>query len=211
MKISDILYETFECVKIKGIYRNLTNDEMRLYKKVKKESKVYKIDLSEYDQNVASSMVIKGLLRRKKEKDTGKLYYTPIGRNGRIAHKELDEVAPPDREIESWIKKNKKSFQDRYGDGYEKYLYGKAWNKYNGKKSLKESEDKGEQIDFQSYVGKKCFNAKENIVGIVKSVKFMGLHKKVVNKISIKDIDTDKVYMVTLDDFEDNWVIDDNS
>ena len=39
----------------------------------------------------------------------------------------------------------------------------------------------------------------------------MGLHKKVVNKISIKDIDTDKVYMVTLEDIEDNWVIDDNS
>ena len=37
MKISKMLNESFECVKINGILRNLTNDEMKIYKRVKNE------------------------------------------------------------------------------------------------------------------------------------------------------------------------------
>lgn len=207
MKLNKLLQESFECVKIGNVYRNLNTDELKIYKQTKKEGKVYKQDLPEYEQNVATTMVSKGLLRRRKEKETGKLYYITIGRNGRIKTKELDEVAPPDREIESWIKKNKKTFQDRYGDGYEKYLYGKAWNKYNGKKSLKESEDREETIDLQMMVGKKCINNKEDRVGIIKSVGYNGLNKKVINKIIIEDIDTKEKQTITLEDFEDNWVV----
>lgn len=207
MKLNKLLQESFECVKIGNVYRNLNTDELKIYKQTKKEGKVYKQDLPEYEQNVATTMVSKGLLRRRKEKETGKLYYITIGRNGRIKTKELDEVAPPDREIESWIKKNKQKFQDRYGDGYEKYLYGKAWNKYNGKKSLKESEDREETIDLQMMVGKKCINNKENRVGIIKSIGYNGLNKKVINKIVIKDIDTKETQTITLEDFEDNWVV----
>lgn len=46
----------------------------------------------------------------------------------------LTEEAPPDKEIEKWIKKNKKRFQEKYGDDWEEVLYGKAWNMYNDKK-----------------------------------------------------------------------------
>lgn len=207
MKVNNLLQETFECVKIGNVYRNLNTDELKIYKQTKKEGKVYKQDLPEYEQNVATTMVTKGLLRRKKEKETGKIYYSTVGRNGRIKTKELDEVAPPDREIESWIKKNKQKFQDRYGDGYEKYLYGKAWNKYNGKKSLKESEEKEDFFDVQEYIGKKCINIDKNAIGIVKSIEYNNLNKKVINKLLIKDIDSDETYPITFDDFKDNWII----
>ena len=209
MKVNKLLQESFECVKIGNVYRNLNTDELKIYKQTKKDGKIYKQDLPEYEQNVATTMVSKGLLRRRKEKETGKLYYITIGRNGRIKTKELDEIAPPDREIESWIKKNKQKFQDRYGDGYEKYLYGKAWKKYNGK-PIKESEDKDETIDLQMMVGKKCINNKENKVGIIKSVGYNGLNKKVINKIIIEDIDTKETQSITLEDFEDNWIVENN-
>ena len=143
MKISKMLNESFECVKINGILRNLTNDEMKIYKRVKNEGKLFKADLTEFEANVATSMVTKGLLRRKKAQQEngkhGRIYYVARGRNGHLKSKPLEEVAPPDRKIESWIKKNKKRFKDRYGDGYEKYLYGRAWKTYNGK--LTESLD----------------------------------------------------------------------
>lgn len=42
----------------------------------------------------------------------------------------IKEESPPDPEIETWIKKNKDRFLDRYGDEYGNYLYGKAWNMY---------------------------------------------------------------------------------
>ena len=143
MKISKMLSESFECVKINGILRNLTNDEMKIYKRVKNEGKLFKADLTEFEANVATSMVTKGLLRRKKAQQEngkhGRIYYVARGRNGHLKSKPLEEVAPPDKKIESWIKKNKKRFKDRYGDGYEKYLYGRAWKAYNGK--LTESLD----------------------------------------------------------------------
>jgi len=46
----------------------------------------------------------------------------------------LSEKAPPSKEIETWIKKNKQRFIDRYGEEEgTSILYGKAWNMYNDK------------------------------------------------------------------------------
>ena len=52
-------------VKIKGIFRNLTNDEKEIYKAIKEKSRVYKSELSEFQQQIAFSMVGKGLITRK--------------------------------------------------------------------------------------------------------------------------------------------------
>lgn len=206
MKVNNILNESFECVKIKGIYRNLNNDEMKIYKQVKEHDKLYKMDLPEFEQNVATTMVIKGLLRRKKEKETGKLYYTTVGRNGVIKHQELDEVAPPDREIETWIKNNKKRFQDRYGDGYEKYLYGKAWKKYNGK-PIKESKEVENDIDIQMEIGNKCINVNEDKVGKIVSIDIQNVNGKRVEKIGIQELDSEEKTYITISDFKKNWKI----
>ena len=135
----DLLNEAEDVVKIKGIFRNLTNDEKEIYKAIKEKSRVYKSELSEFQQQIASGMVGKGLITRKKslrkdDEHYGELYFTAKGRMGHFARPELDEVAPPDRKTESWIKKNKKRFKEKYGKDYGKYLYGKAWNMFNGKK-----------------------------------------------------------------------------
>lgn len=47
------------------------------------------------------------------------------------AYQRLLEKAPPDKEIEKWIKDNKHRFIDQYGEkkGLE-VLYGKAWEMY---------------------------------------------------------------------------------
>lgn len=47
----------------------------------------------------------------------------------------LFEKAPPDSEIENWIKSVKQEFIDQYGEekGME-ILYSKAWQKYNQKR-----------------------------------------------------------------------------
>ena len=135
----DLLNEAEEVVKIKGIFRNLTNDEKEIYKAIKEKSRVYKSELSEFQQQIAFNMVGKGLITRKKslrkdDEHYGELYFTAKGRMSHFARPELDEVAPPDRKIESWIKKNKKRFKEKYGKDYGKYLYGKSWNMFNGKK-----------------------------------------------------------------------------
>ena len=96
MKFKNLLTDSYECVKIGGILRNLSNDEMKVYKKVKEEGRVFKQELSEYDANVATTMVSKGLLKRKKaqqDEGMGRIYYTTIGRKGHLANKEITEVA----------------------------------------------------------------------------------------------------------------------
>lgn len=46
----------------------------------------------------------------------------------------LAEEAPPDPKIEAWIKSNKKSFKDKYGEKKGKeILYATAWKMYNNK------------------------------------------------------------------------------
>ena len=84
MKLSnfDLLNEAEDVVKIKGIFRNLTNDEKEIYKAIKEKSRVYKSELSEFQQQVASGMVSKGLITRKKslKKDDehyGEIFYHP--------------------------------------------------------------------------------------------------------------------------------------
>ena len=135
----DLLNEAEDVVKIKGIFRNLTNDEEKLYRTIKDKGVLFKTELTEFEQWISSIMVSKGLITRKKciKKDDehyGELYFTAKGRMGHFDRPELDEVAPPDRKIESWIKKNKKRFKEKYGKDYGKYLYGKSWNMFNGKK-----------------------------------------------------------------------------
>jgi hypothetical protein len=47
----------------------------------------------------------------------------------------LTEAAPPDAEVEQWIKNNKERFKKEYGaEEGEKILYAKAWKMYNDKK-----------------------------------------------------------------------------
>ena len=136
MKLHNVVQESFKSVSINGILYSLNNDETELYNKVKKENKVMKSDLDEFTQRIASNMVSKGLLRRKKDKQSN-IYFTTRGRRKVVGVHPLDEVAPPDRSIEKWIGDNKERFKEKYGKDYGKYLYGKAWNKFNGK-SLKE-------------------------------------------------------------------------
>ena len=134
------------------------------------------------------------------------MFYTTVGRNGVIKHQELDEVAPPDREIESWIKNNKKRFQDRYGDGYEKYLYGKAWKKYNGK-PIKESKEVENDIDIQMEIGNKCINVNEDKVGKIVSIDIQNVNGKRVEKIGIQELDSEEKTYITISDFKKNWKI----
>ena len=70
-------------------------------------------------------MVSKGLLRKRRLKDpnskyNGYIYYTTLGRSGQLKGNSLEEVAPPGKESESWIRKNKKRFKERYVKDYEK-------------------------------------------------------------------------------------------
>ena len=188
MKFKSLLNESYECIKINGILRNLTNDEMKIYKKVKAYGKIFKQEMSEYDANVATTMVSKGILRRKKaqqDEGHGRIYYIARGRKGHLKGGELDEVAPPGKESEKWIKKNKKRFKEKYGKDYEKYLYGKAWNNYNGKKKLKESiqnvntfrEDGRELIDLYN----KLINCLNSISQQNLDDKFINFRNKLLN------------------------------
>lgn len=62
-----------------------------------------------------------------------------------VAESVLTEKAPPDDEIEKWIKDVKPEFKKEYGDDWEKVLYAKAWNKYNEKHG--KTEESVEEID----------------------------------------------------------------
>ena len=143
MKINEFIIENFQTVSINGILRSLNNDEKKIYTKVKENGKLLKSELDEYDQRIASDMVTKGLLCRRKNPQH-EIYFTAKGRRKCALSKPIDEVAPPDSQIEKWIEDNKQRFQDRYGKQYKKYLYGKAWNKFNGKK-INESYDRARE------------------------------------------------------------------
>lgn len=139
MKINEFMVETFQTVSINGILYSLNTDEKKIYSNVKENGKLMKSELGEYDQRIASQMVTKGLLCRRKNPQH-EIYFTTRGRRKCAPNKPIDEVAPPDSQIEKWIEKNKDNFKEKYGKDYKKYLYGKAWNKFNGKK-LNESYD----------------------------------------------------------------------
>lgn len=133
MKIKEFMVENFQTVSINGILYSLNTDEKKIYSKVKEAGKLLKSELNEFDQRIASNMVTKGLLCRRKNPQH-EIYFTTKGRRKCAINKPVEEVAPPDSQIEKWINDNKERFQDRYGKDYKKYLYGKAWNKFNGKK-----------------------------------------------------------------------------
>ena len=50
----------------------------------------------------------------------GRLYSKPA----------IAESAPPGKEAEDWIMKNKSRFKDEYGDDWEKVLYATAWKMF---------------------------------------------------------------------------------
>lgn len=133
MLIKKIINENLNNVKIKGMVYSLTTDEKRLYDELKNKSKVFEKDFSEYDNNVLVKMVSKGYIKRCRNRQ-GDIFYVARGRVQDIPSTSLKEVAPPDKDSENWIKKNKEKFKKKYGKNYAKFLYGKAWNNYNGKK-----------------------------------------------------------------------------
>lgn len=63
----------------------------------------------------------------------------------------LMEKAPPSKEAEEWIKKNKENFKDQYGDDWEKILYAKAWKMF------------GEGIDEKVWYDKLVSMAARNV------------------------------------------------
>lgn len=134
MRLQYLLYEEYECVKVNGVTITLTTDEQKLYNKVK-GGKLYKEDLPEYEQNVATKMVSKNILKRCKEKETGKIYYVSRGRVCYpISKKEIEEVAPPSKESEKWISKVKDKFKKQYGEDWKQVLYAAAWKRFNKSK-----------------------------------------------------------------------------
>jgi intracellular sulfur oxidation DsrE/DsrF family protein len=133
MKLKDFMVESFQTVYANGVIYSLNNDEKRLYQKIKEAGKVLKDELPEFDVRVVNNLVTRGLIKRKKNPQH-EIYFTAKGRRKNIHKETMTEVAPPDAEIESWVEANKDSFKEKYGKQYGKYLYGKAWNKFNGKK-----------------------------------------------------------------------------
>lgn len=57
------------------------------------------------------------------------------------------EEAPPDKELEQWIKDNKAKFKEKYGEKGEGILYATAWKRYNSKKEGKKT--KKESLDYE--------------------------------------------------------------
>ena len=60
--------------------------------------------------------------------------------------KTINEKAPPDEKAERMISKAKDSFQDRYGDNADSYLYGVAWKQYNKRHGIKTKTRLGKPI-----------------------------------------------------------------
>lgn len=133
MKFNDLVTESFQNVSIGGVLYSLNTDEKKIYTQAKESGKLMKNDLSEYDQRIANGLVTRGLLKRRKNPQH-EIYFVTKGRRKVALNKPIEEVAPPDNQIEKWIEDNKDRFQEKYGKEYKKYLYGKAWNKFNGKK-----------------------------------------------------------------------------
>jgi len=53
--------------------------------------------------------------------------------NSPIKESKINEVAPPGKKAEDFIRKNKASFKDRYGKRWEEVLYATAWKKFGPK------------------------------------------------------------------------------
>lgn len=124
MKLNNVITESFHNVSINGILYSLNNDEKDIYTKIKntEEHKLFKSELNEFMQRIANNMVTKGLLQRRKNPDKG-IYFTTKGRRKVNINHPLDEVAPPDRDIEKWIGDNKQRFEDKYGNQYKNFIW----------------------------------------------------------------------------------------
>ena len=133
MRYIDIITENYETISINGILYSLTKDEKDLYNKIKNSSDiVYKKNLDEYTQRIASNMVSKGILNRRKDKKH-QIYFKTRGRNKNICKSNFNCTLPPDISLQKWVSKNEQKYEQKYGKDYKKYLYKNAWNKFNGK------------------------------------------------------------------------------
>ena len=85
MKLNNLLNEDFNVVSIKGILRNLSNDEKKIYKRIRKQEdgKLFKNKLDDFMLRVANNMVSKGLLGRRKNPQ-GEIYFVCKGRRKTI-------------------------------------------------------------------------------------------------------------------------------
>ena len=99
MKIREFMTESFQTVSINGILYSMNTDEKEIYKKVKEAGKLLKSELSEFDSRIANDMVTKGLLKRRKNPQH-QIYFVAKGRRKCALNKPIEEVAPPDHQIE---------------------------------------------------------------------------------------------------------------
>ena len=96
----------------------------------------------------------------------------------------IQEKAPPDPKIETWIKKMKEKpevvadFKKRYGDKWQGALYGKAWNMYNRRQKEKKRTTLGAVKDFKDRQTEKIRNI---ISGITQKVYKKPVAKKKLN------------------------------
>lgn len=81
MKLNSLLNEEYNVVSIKGILRNLTNDEKKIYSKIRKQEdgKLFKKKIDPFLLRVANDMVSKGIIGRRKNPQ-GEIYFVCKGR-----------------------------------------------------------------------------------------------------------------------------------
>lgn len=81
MKLNSLLNEEYNVVSIKGILRNLTNDEKKIYSKIRKQEdgKLFKKKIDPFLLRIANDMVSKGIIGRRKNPQ-GEIYFVCKGR-----------------------------------------------------------------------------------------------------------------------------------
>lgn len=152
-------------VKLNGISIYLTDDEQRIYDNTKSVGKLFASKMNEFDCRIADKLITKHLLKKYRNPENG-IYYKTAGRkmknNDFIST--MTEIAPPSKEIENWINKNKDKFKKEYGNNYKKFLYGKAWTKYNGLKEsfVLEAKAPKESFNFTLPCGKEVLGTKSD-------------------------------------------------
>lgn len=145
MRINDFMIETFQNISMNGILYSLNSDEKKIYTRAKEEGKLMKDHMSEFDQRIANSLVTRGLLKRRKNPQH-EIYFVAKGRRKVAQERPFQENTPPDSQIEQWIADNEEKYKEKYGKQYKAHLYGKAWQKFNGKRMVKESVELEEEI-----------------------------------------------------------------
>jgi hypothetical protein len=90
-------------------------------------------------------LVTRGLLKRRKNPQH-EIYFVAKGRRKVAQERPFQENTPPDSQIEQWIADNEEKYKEKYGKQYKAHLYGKAWQKFNGKRMVKESIEINEEI-----------------------------------------------------------------